>query len=280
VLTHILFPCHASLNAQESPELHYRFKVGIALEECNASGKKNGNVDTPPDGSSFTIAGTVDADTYIIRFWRWNTTGSSAANDKTANKLTENDRKALERRSLYERFNVLPGTPITTIRYFLLPKASLAMFAQVLAPKYTPLLGAAVLPFKLRPQRGDFTDDLTLTGMAGWNLSFKRNKEHGIALVVGLGLAKVEVDSATTRGEFDEVTQLSAISPSLGLVYHWHRMQIGVFSGADWVARAQGKVWIYQGKPWLAFGIGAAIFNSESAVDKEKSQSTVSSPAE
>jgi hypothetical protein len=255
--------------ANDPEHLHYRLRVGINLRECEPNGRPMNEMDTPPDGAKFTLAGQTAGDSLIIRFWNWRRTDGT----KDSTRILENE--------LYVRFNERTieiqtlndkAKEVTVQRYFLLSKSDFARFAEPLAPRVAPLLGAATVPFKWRPQRGAFNDGLTISAMGGWELSIDRDPDHSIGLVLGLGVATVEYDSTSTYEKPLEVSQPAAVSFSIGALYQWQRLQIMALVGWDMLQGPQRTNWVYHGRPWIGLGIGAAIFSASEGAVHEKAQ--------
>lgn len=120
-----------------------------------------------------------------------------------------------------------------------------------------------VLPFKLRPQYGVFSKDLTLSGMGGLKHNIRRNQDASISAVIGVGISSITVDSISTRGEFRSTAEQAAITISTGLVTKWRHLQFGAFIGWDHLSQAERLGWKHQGAPWVGLGIGLAVFTEE-----------------
>ncbi len=258
-----------------SETMYYRFKTTLPLQKCDNFGRPVDGQDVPPDGAKFTITGHDSADQhYIIRIWSY----------RKGHLLTHKGNKH-ERDSLRVRFNYRTVTinnkgkneEVPVRLYYLLKKADLEIYAMPLAPTCSPLVGAAVMPFKLRPQDGDARDDLSIGAVGGWNFHINSDPEHSLGLALGLGVASVNYDSLNTtlpNGITDPVmnSKLSAISLSAGLLYQWKRLQIMAVVGVDKLRGPQRKYWDYEGQCWLGFGIGVSIFSADETVSSEGKQ--------
>jgi hypothetical protein len=266
----LMFLFAKSQNNEQS--LFYVFNTSIPIYECNFEGDTTGySKVTPPEYSKFTIVrATDDEKGYIIRFWLWKvnkeeletalkTYNLKEINLKVPNVIINNNNRL--------KFNYKESPENT--KFFLISKANLAVFCKVLTPSITPLYGAAVLPFKARPQNElTFTKDLTISNMGGFKYKLP-NYKISLGFVLGIGISSVNVDSLTTKGVVKETQSRSAITIPIGFIVQYERLQFGIFCGWDWIDGPNKKDWIYQGKDWFSLGIGFNIFNEESAKKKE-----------
>jgi hypothetical protein len=124
-----------------------------------------------------------------------------------------------------------------------------------------PIVGTLIVPIKFRPAQGDvpfdFTTDFTLGSSFGYSFRMSHYRPSYLSIVGVFGVTSVGVDSLTTKGFVTEPnTKLSAITPGIGAIIDISGFQIGAVVGWDVVGGTTGKKWIYNGKPWLSFGIG------------------------
>ena len=262
-----------TMRASAQTPTQLRLHTDVLLEECDKAGKTVNNTELAPAGAAFTIVRTVD-DNHVIRFWQWSVDADDLASAKLqavpANK-TAAERHAEEQQDKRDRLNFkqAPAGGTAVQRFFLLPTGYVDMFATTVLSRWDPLVGACVLPFKLRPQDGDFTKDISLSGMGGFKYRPGRSDAFSIGGLIGVGLSNVTLDSLNTEGRITEASDRSAITISAGAVLQWERMQIGLFIGWDHLGKADRKRWINQGAHWFGIGIGVNIFSDESSSVKE-----------
>lgn len=271
--------------AADAIPLVYRLRADTQLQECDASGNKAGMLlRTAPADAHFTIIKTQkDADgNYLIQFAEWEplnsvpknllTTGSNnftasgqavTVDENNAPLTPQKIRESVDY-SYYFNFNYDPSTGLD--RYFLISQAQLDARANILAARFTPTAGAVVMPFKFRSQSGDFTKDITISGMGGISWHPGRRTEHALSLLFGVGITSVTL---TPRNSLvTENRDQAAITPSLCLLYQWERLQIGALLGTD-ILGEDNPSWRYNKKHWLAMGIGFSIFKPEDTAAKD-----------
>lgn len=257
------------LHAQE--HLSHQLIVDFPMQVCDEVGTPGTKAEyrTPKSGSSFSICGST-SDHYIVRFWKW--TEAERPEVQGISKWIRNEDRLTQRTETAKALNNKFRTDTTKDKelFFLIRKGDLATYAVPLYSRFSPFAGASVLPFKLRPQTGEFTKDLTLTGLGGIKWRPKRKDSFSVGALFGVGVTSVSLDSLNTEGRVLEPSDRAAITLSTGLVMQWERLQVGVFMGWDHLNKADRKLWVHQGAHWLAVGIGVSIFSEESEVKKEE----------
>jgi hypothetical protein len=232
-----------------TPGRAYELTVETPLREVTLHGENIGIPDRQPDlPARFTVIRGMSADTVIIRFWTW---------------------QDHELRTLFNRAD-RGGS-----KYFAVATADLQHRTVPIYPKNPSFTaGAVLIPVKMRFGAFDFSKDVTLGPSAGvrWRTNY-RNEWFAHALV-SFGITSVSVDSASTKGSVTQPLDLSAVTPSLGLVFDFDGFQFGVFSGIDLISRNARFNWQYQSKPWLSVGLGYSMLtrSSRSAATTEETQ--------
>jgi len=127
------------------------------------------------------------------------------------------------------------------------------------------IFGALLVPIKLRPGKKDerffdFSKDVSIGTSFGYRWGISKFRPHYTDLLFGVGISSITADETTTLGFISKSTNLAAFSLSLGGLLEFSDIQIGLFTGLDWLARDAGESWIYQGKLWFSIGIGYQIF--------------------
>ena len=265
----------AQLRAQVPGDLHYYLLTYITVQECNSEGTPVGSAQTIPSGTKFTISGFTEND-FIIRLWMWDTTGyADVSSQLSLNKILTKPQNAIRNNfKNYSTLNVQPNTTNGTniLRYFILPKGYLDVFARKIVAKWNATYGVALLPFKLRPSKGDFSKDLSISNMGGCKRRLNLEGTSSISILFGMGITSVSLDSVNTESKVTKAEDRAAITLSVGLVYEYERLQIGLFTGWDWLSRNSVSNWGYQGKEWLALGLGFSIFSDTKATKEEGKQ--------
>ncbi len=152
-------------------------------------------------------------------------------------------------------------------RYFRLKKEDVANnFSDVNSNRiYLFQFGSFTTPFKFRPTKSLFTNNLSL----GTSLSYLhplpgKGKDWSIGFVGGISLTSVTLDSLSTNYKVKTSTDRPALTPSFSALIAYKNINITFGFGADYINRTSivEKSWIFNGKPWIGFGIGINLFNS------------------
>lgn len=262
--------------AQQTNRFHKLIGEAI-LQECDINGSEKGfDPIVVPSGSKFTIVGvkTVgEQEYYIIRFWAWDTTGINNINSKNAFQidtvLSKKDITIRENYSKAAKYNYDFSRPVENLRFFRIQKSTLEFYATEIVSRWSPSIGSIALPFKYRYQSGEFKKDLSIASMGGIKMQINSKRTASFTFLVGVGISSVGLDSLNTKGKVLETQDRSAVSLSAGIVYQWDRLQIGIFTGNDWLTTPNKDNWSYQGKNWLSIGIGVSLFSEDKAAKKE-----------
>lgn len=243
---------------------HYKLSTAWLLQECDAAGSIGSlPITLAPSKAKFSIIGNDGSGNHIIHFWDW--TVPPAKNVKQiASLVAAGTSPTPVPGSKLDHYYSLNYTPTATpkTRYFLLPEDKLDDLAKELTSLFEPTGGTAVLPFKMR--RGvDFTPDISLAGMGGIKCNVLPESDLAVNGLLGIGLAMVNLNADNTNQVVPEAESRAAFSFHGGLVLEWKQLQIGLFLGGDWLPKGQVDCWENQGKPWIGFGIGAALFSRD-----------------
>lgn len=122
-------------------------------------------------------------------------------------------------------------------------------------------IGILTLPFKFRPQKNkSFDSDFNLNSTLACRF-FSLGGGH-LYGQIGAGIGGVELNEVNSKGITDEATiKANALSMLTGLMIQYKKVQAGIYLGTDFINNQSYYQWQYQGKYWLAFGIGYQIFN-------------------
>lgn len=255
-----------TVSAQEEAR-YFKLKGSTQLQECSKEGSTTSfGTKNIPGGSKFTVVGT-SGDNNIIQLWNWDTTGYQRLKRIDSLTAAQSEQMADAEKARLLNFNPVTGA----IRYFLISKSEMAWNAAVLIQQWNPVFGTAILPFKFRSHPFEFSANFSLAALGGVRFTIP-TRRFSVAGVIGGGLTTVQLDKLNTKGGVPEVSDRSAAFFASGLVLQYDRVQFVVVTGADWVSTRERKGWIYQGKPWVTFGVGFAIFSEERSPKQESGQ--------
>lgn len=246
----------------------FSLKNPLLITECDATGKTiGGPLKLAPRGAEFTVVRDIGDSTYVIRFGNWlnkkQVKKSIGEPARLLGTVKTNDQKHPSRYDEATTFNFdVSNKADIKDRFFLLTKAELEGFGMIEKGSFSPTYGAMTLPFKYRVETEEVLKDVALSGLGGVQLNTEKGNFH-VALVTGVGISSVEVDSANTEGNETARSDRGSITVPVGLVLDWHHLQIGVFGGWDWLFDNKEAGWIHNGKPWLAIGIGMGIYSEQ-----------------
>jgi hypothetical protein len=115
--------------------------------------------------------------------------------------------------------------------------------------------------------------NLSLFGGYSWGKTkFTHRKEIGnriktVKNTIGafLGSSAVELKSINTnitlaQQQVDLEGTIGTVSIGIGFVKSWNKISIGIFSGIDKGVGRISKSWVYDGRPWIGFGVGYDLF--------------------
>lgn len=245
---------------------NYVITTGVAVFDSDIFGLHSKQTyQIAPIGSRFKVLEETDS-TYIIQFYKWTlpkerTEKNAKYFDSQLNKIKKYNLKTLE---LDANGTIdMKASTEDNQKYFVVYK--LNMDKKCISvddySKWNSVSGAIVLPFKLRPQNGDFTKDVTINGMVG--AGYKMTKNHTLNGILGLGIASVTLDSLNTKGKLNKSSERAAISINTGFVFQYNQIQIGVMLGWDFLNQSSADNWIHNKKYWLGLGVGVNLFKPE-----------------
>jgi hypothetical protein len=208
-------------------------------------------------GYKFSVIGsTADGRSYIIELW------SFIAPEASLLKSSSEERA--------DSLAFIQGVgKLNQLRYFVVSVADLNAKASDLVGG-GPVIGALVLPIKLRPaytpskRDFDFAKDISLNASFAWRYPLGSGlRQHYFTWVLATGISSIAIDSTVAPLlSKNQPIDVSGYTFSGGLMYEFHGGQIGLFSGVDLLGRNKDRYkWEYQGIPWFSLGIGVNIFS-------------------
>jgi hypothetical protein len=272
-ITAILLLLVLLVKAQPAIDLNrvYVLTQPVELKKCNIVGTLDNATEIALRGYEFKIDRVVESG-LVIHFLKWkNKPDLNAKFYNTAFK------------SMSEEGVKPQPTPSAPDTYFLLPLAEFNKSIQ----KYgnAPFaVGVVVLPIRMRFSNGtpediqdkryfDFEGAISVGLSVGANIKLDKSKftaRNALAFLGGFSLSSVGVDSFTTHGYLKTSTNSAAITTHLGILYQIDNLQIGVFSGIDFLAGELGKQWKYRNRPWFGVGMGFSIFKAKKTTDTQE----------
>jgi hypothetical protein len=149
-------------------------------------------------------------------------------------------------------------------KYFVISQTDFSsVCSQYISPRATSItFGTFTTPFKFRPTKSLFASDLTLGTVAYFNLKLNDNLSYGLA--TGISLTSVTLDSLSTNGKVKTTSDRPALTPSESLVVTYKGISFTIGTGIDYINKTSEaeSSWIFNGKPWIGFGIGVNLFGT------------------
>lgn len=144
---------------------------------------------------------------------------------------------------------------------------------EVSVQKKTELtLGALLLPVKMRfadksiGQPVNLATEISIDASLGIvTRSRILGPSNSFIPVVAIGGSVIDLDESTVAsGTMPESKKAGGVSLCLGFVLQFNKVQIGTFTGFDFLLGNKVK-WAYQSKPWITLGFGYNIYTIKSA---------------
>ena len=133
-----------------------------------------------------------------------------------------------------------------------------------LSKKASFTVGATHIPFRLRFDPFDFSNHLSIGTSFGVKFPMSNTHDISFNILGGINIASISLDSLSTNGMADPGETAAAFTPSLGFVFEYSKVQVGIYTGVDLLSGNDKDIWIYQGKPWISIGVGVSIFTADS----------------
>lgn len=225
----------------------YMFNVGAPVAKCEFNGSDiSKTFVVAPEGAKFRYLQTATDEKYVvIQFLWWN--------DTTTN---------------YRLFNVDGGARKT----FCVERGTFERFSQKIyengRSSYELTAGALILPVKMRfggaDRSFDFSKDITISTTGGFRWRVSETRENYFSALIGVGLSSVDLNPDNTKKIIDKSTDRAALTWIAGGMWDIDKFQFGAFVGQDRISQPNQGDWVYQGKTWLAVGLGYSLFGATS----------------
>lgn len=247
--------------AQNTVDVFRRTTAEMVLKECNYNGVTDGKEDkTIPVGSKFTIQNKKEGG-YVIKFWNWSINKEEKKDItehlKTNKAIAINLDEASPNLKNYLDFNI---DEEGEYRYFFIPDWQFDNLTAVVENRLDPIYGITTIPFKIR-SGFDVTKDVALGAAIGVKWRAMPTSDFSVNGLLGIAYSNVTLDSLNTNGTLTESTDRAAFTPYGGVVLDWKKVQIGFFTGADFLSKKDKNNWQSHGKLWFGIGLGFSIFD-------------------
>lgn len=138
-------------------------------------------------------------------------------------------------------------------------------------PKWSFVSTIVTIPIKIRPGDGkkedekkryfDFEGNVNIGLTAGIRRRISSSGTSYLSLFGGIsiGTAKLTTDNSDVTSE----SNISTLTPFIGLMYEYNDFEIGVFTGWDHASGKIGRSWDYNALPWIGVGLGYNIFTTK-----------------
>lgn len=228
----------------------YAFAVAVPVRTCSFDGEAASTLTTPPDRAKFLVLGPAKGrDSVVIQFLNW--------------------KEGNPNRALLNFTN----TDETVRRYYCMPRTFIERFAERTYDTWRSsaelTAGALLLPVKLRPGKDsagfDFSKDVTFGTAAGVRMRLSDHRAIYGSWLIGAGISSATLSPATTNKVVTQSTERAAFTWTTGLMLEVDRFQFGGFVGQDRISQPNQADWIYQGRTWLALGLGYSLLSTPPA---------------
>lgn len=246
--------------AQNTVDVFRRVTTSIVLQECDYSGITVGKQKkTIPAGSKFTVQNKKEGG-YVIKFWGWSISEKEKDSINKNLDINKSIKMSPLKNSNLEKYLNYNIDENGEYRYFFIPDWQFDNLTIAIESKIDPIYGITSIPFKIR--RGfDVTKDVALGAAVGIKYRVFPASDFSVNLLLGIAYSNVTLDSLNTNGMLKESTDKAAFTPYGGLVFDWKKVQLGLFMGADFLAKKDRNNWQSQGKKWYGIGLGFSIFD-------------------
>lgn len=140
--------------------------------------------------------------------------------------------------------------------------------------------GSVTMPLKLRFYSVDslnkkqknfsFSPDFNLGAVCGLKTTFNEEKDIYFSALFGISITTLKVSNDEMNGYYNGDITTSAFTPSMVALIGYKKLLAGISIGWDILSTKMGKHWIYNKTPWLGFGLGVQIKDTENAQAKRK----------
>lgn len=121
-------------------------------------------------------------------------------------------------------------------------------------------VGILTLPFKARPQE-KFSFDTEFNFNSTLNIALDKKAFWNIQLGAGIG----SVGLNKSNSLLEEPQDIAVLTTLVGIMIEYERVQVGLYTGFDFINNQANYSWDSHGKLWLGFGIGYDLFSIDIA---------------
>lgn len=261
--------------------------IGAHVKEA---GTKNGTV-TGIDGSFSILLSSIPV--IIEVSYSGYSTETYSINKSTSPEVsafevtTENSRKILNDKYVIKKRNI---DGINEYKYFRINKDDVSYRSLSFVPikgrngvSFTA--GTVLIPVKIRNSKDlnkdekgfEFSKDVALGPFVGVKKRISKYKPHFINTGLSVGISSVSITSNNSNPTRTPTVQdLAAFTWSIGTVFEFENVQVGLFAGKDRInnnfntANQEGYNWAYQNKWWWSVGFGYALINRPKKINNNQ----------
>ena len=123
-------------------------------------------------------------------------------------------------------------------------------------------LGIVTLPYKVRPFGGPLSFDTEFNLKTTINIRVSNPNSSLLKnIIIGSGTGSIQLDALNSQLSSGDPIQVTTLSLLGGFMFEANSVQIGLFTGVDWINNQEEIMWDQHGKFWFGLGMGYNIFN-------------------
>lgn len=155
-------------------------------------------------------------------------------------------------------------------KIYVISRTDFDAFAIKYEPKERLSVGLLTLPFKARPQ-DDISFDTEFNLSSTLNVRFFDIAGSSFNYQVGAGIGSVGLNTSNSLGlSDDEAQDVATLTLLNGIMIQYNKVQVGLYSGVDFINNQKNYQWESNGNLWLGFGIGYNLFDISISNEKIK----------
>ncbi len=196
-----------------------------------------------------------------------------------------NDKYVIKKRN-----NDADSDGLNEFKYFRINKDDVASRALSFVPingknGFSFTAGTVLIPVKIRNSKDlnkdekgfEFSKDVAIGPFVGVKKRISKYKPHFIDTGFSVGISSVSITSNNSNPKRTPTVQdLAAFTWSIGTIFEFDNVQIGLFAGKDRInnnfntANQEGYNWAYQNKWWWSVGFGYALINRPKKINNNQ----------
>jgi hypothetical protein len=131
--------------------------------------------------------------------------------------------------------------------------------------------GALALPLKLRSSEGEvnFETDMNVNFALAFRLKESFINDWDLSWQIGFGFGSTDLTSSNSSIEEGKDQSIQVLTGLTGLNLNFKGIQVGIYTGVDYINNQSQYNWKYNGNMFLSAGIGFNIFGGNSKDEKK-----------